>query len=261
MIAIVVAYTTQGDLVGIFTCTPVRKFWNRPLPGTCINIAAYYYITIAMNILTDIAIIVIPIPALVKLNVPTNQKYGLIFAFGLGGFGCIMSIVRLHAISVSLNSPDPGESNATPAMWSVVEVHVCLICACLPSLRPVLLRIFPYASSFGSSNGQSAKRSQHHLTTTRKWTQGNGINRLSSNGGSVRIDDSERGLTEEVELEDVKSLNGGIQVISTSEVYSTRAPSGPTSRSPSSNSQVDLARPGGGDASWGYTVGVEAHHG
>lgn len=85
MIAIVVGYTIQGDLVGFFSCTPVQKFWNRPLPGTCVKAGVYYYITIAMNIITDIAIVIIPIPALLKLNIPTNQKYGLIFAFALGG--------------------------------------------------------------------------------------------------------------------------------------------------------------------------------
>lgn len=257
MIVIVIVYTIQGDLVGIFSCTPVNKFWNRPLPGTCVNAAVYYYITIAMNILTDIAVVVIPVPALMKLNIPTNQKYGLVFAFALGGFGCIISIVRLHAIKVSLTSPDPNLANSQPSLWSVVEVQVCIICACLPSLRPILVRIFPYASSFGSSNGRSGigKRSQHH-TTNRNWAQGNGINRLTSNSGSRH--DSEQAL-HEIELSDTKSIKGGIQVVSTSEVHSERAPSG-VSRSASIGSREGLARSPVPPDHWGYTVDVEASH-
>lgn len=131
---------------------------------------------------------------------------------------------------------------------------MCIICACLPSLRPVLVRIFPYASSFGSSNGRSGKRSQNPLTSNRKWTQTNGINRLSSNPGSLRHD-SEQALGDDIELSDTKSLKGGIQVVSTSEVYSERAPSG-VSRSTSTGSR-DARSPVPPDH-WGYTVGVQA---
>lgn len=43
-------------------------------------------------------------------------------------------------------------------MWSVVEVHICVICACLPSLRPVLTRFLALtglsrSSTTGSGGG------------------------------------------------------------------------------------------------------------
>lgn len=41
-------------------------------------------------------------------------------------------------------------------MWSVVEVHICVICACLPSLRPVLTRFLALTGLSRSSTSSSS---------------------------------------------------------------------------------------------------------
>jgi hypothetical protein len=52
------------------------------------------------------------------------------------------------------NSTDPTYDNPPAATWSSVESTVGIICACLPSLRPVMQRAFPRLFSFtGSSRG------------------------------------------------------------------------------------------------------------
>jgi hypothetical protein len=74
-------------LIGsVFSCTPVSFFWGKDIHGGhCINLMAFWFFQASFNIISDIAIIILPIPVLNTLNLPKKQKYGLIFVFIMGG--------------------------------------------------------------------------------------------------------------------------------------------------------------------------------
>jgi hypothetical protein len=64
----------------------VPFFWNKGIHGGhCINLMAFWFSNASFNILSDIAIIILPIPVLKDLNLPKKQKYGLILVFIMGG--------------------------------------------------------------------------------------------------------------------------------------------------------------------------------
>jgi hypothetical protein len=70
----------------IFSCTPVPFFWDKGIHGgQCINLMAFWFSNASFNIISDIAIIILPIPVLKTLNLPKKQKYGLILVFIMGG--------------------------------------------------------------------------------------------------------------------------------------------------------------------------------
>lgn len=73
-------------LVTIFNCTPIDKFWLPELPGTCIPNLPFWYINAAGNILTDVTVFVVPLPALGSLNLRKAQKIMLLGIFSLGFF-------------------------------------------------------------------------------------------------------------------------------------------------------------------------------
>ncbi|KAK7525228.1 uncharacterized protein IWZ02DRAFT_229168 [Phyllosticta citriasiana] len=161
--AFVIVYTLQAILVGIFVCIPVEAFWNRSIQGHCINPIISNYVNAGFNISTDLVIILIPIPALNKLQVSKNQYIALLVAFSIGGLSCIISIVRLHAVAVSFKRNDTISRNQAPAMWSAIEVALAIICACLPPLRPILMRGL-HALGFASPSSRS-HRSKSKLKT------------------------------------------------------------------------------------------------
>jgi len=71
-------------LVGIFICTPVAGFWDSSVGATCIPNIPQWYINAAGNIITDVAVFVLPLPALWKLNLARPQKLILMGIFCLG---------------------------------------------------------------------------------------------------------------------------------------------------------------------------------
>ncbi|ORY61508.1 uncharacterized protein BCR38DRAFT_487261 [Pseudomassariella vexata] len=61
-------------MIAIFICVPVAGFWDQSLGAKCIPTLPEWYQNAAGNIATDIAIFVIPLPALSNLNLPKTQK-------------------------------------------------------------------------------------------------------------------------------------------------------------------------------------------
>lgn len=56
---------------------------------------------------------------------------------------CITSIVRLKYLSTFENSTDLTWENTDILVWSILEIEVTVICACLPTLRPLFVEIIP----------------------------------------------------------------------------------------------------------------------
>jgi hypothetical protein len=69
--------------------------------------------------------------------------------FALGGFTCIISILRLQSLLVFLQTTDFSYHNPLAAIWSSLEVNTGITCSCLPTLKAMVARWFPRA--FGSS--------------------------------------------------------------------------------------------------------------
>lgn len=69
----------------IFACNPIEKNWDVSITdGTCINRAGLYLATAIVNIISDIMCLILPIPIVLKLQVPRIQKLGIICMFGVG---------------------------------------------------------------------------------------------------------------------------------------------------------------------------------
>lgn len=140
-----------------FQCSPASAAYD-PLQNnsnsTCISIVTLYLCSAPVNIITDLAILVLPIPVLTGMRLPQRQKTVLVVTFALGIFVTIVDVVRIYylqqAADVSaitktrLGTGTDFAYNASIAlMWSAVEVNVGIICACIPTLKPLIKRILP----------------------------------------------------------------------------------------------------------------------
>lgn len=87
-------YTTMfiniGSGVGIFfssifSCSPIAMGWDMSITtGKCIDRVALFTATAALGVITDILIILIPIPMVLGLHMSTRKKAGLLVLFSIG---------------------------------------------------------------------------------------------------------------------------------------------------------------------------------
>lgn len=147
-------------LMNIFQCQPVMAaFSPHTSEAQCIPLLTEFICSAPVNIVTDLAILALPIPVLTGMRLPKRQKYILVFTFSLGIFVTIVDVIRIYYLQQAISSVTTAWSNDPEAlfgdspefawnaslslMWSAVELNVGLICACIPTLKPLIIKILP----------------------------------------------------------------------------------------------------------------------
>jgi hypothetical protein len=81
----------------------------------------------------------LPIPTLLRLSLPWNQRIGLMILFGFGGVIVVAGSFRAYWIHYTLyETYDVTWEGYQIWVWTAVETNVGVICGCIPSLKPLL---------------------------------------------------------------------------------------------------------------------------
>ncbi|EGD98237.1 integral membrane protein [Trichophyton tonsurans CBS 112818] len=125
----------------IFQCLPIQGFWDKTIPAVCgVDVNSFFIGNAVPNIVTDWALLLLPLPYIWRLHRNTVQKLAIYATFLLGGFICIISIIRLTIMLDAYKVPsiDVTWVFIGPSTWTAVETNIGVVSACLPSLRPLL---------------------------------------------------------------------------------------------------------------------------
>lgn len=86
MMGVTTAYGFWSVLSNAFLCTPVAYFWDTGIAGGhCMSMQAVWFANASINIVTDVLIFALPMPALKQLQLRRRQKLCLMGVFALGG--------------------------------------------------------------------------------------------------------------------------------------------------------------------------------
>lgn len=66
-------------------CTPIAKSWDVSLPGHCLDTVSLYMIGSISDVVMDFLILILPLPAIARLQMPMSRKIELVIIFALGG--------------------------------------------------------------------------------------------------------------------------------------------------------------------------------
>lgn len=129
-------------------CSPVSYswlFWDGAHKGTCINRNAGTWAHACVNILLDLVILAVPLMQLRNLRTTysTRKKIHIFCMFSVGIIVTVVSALRLQSLIVFMQSHNLTYDNLSCVQWSIVEIHVGIICACLPSARVFFARVVP----------------------------------------------------------------------------------------------------------------------
>ncbi|MCJ1465946.1 hypothetical protein MMC07_004565 [Pseudocyphellaria aurata] len=144
---------------GLLFCTPINRAWNKTVAGHCANIQVIYVTGDILNLMVDAAIVIAPIPLIWSLQTTTKEKWGLTCVFLLGGFVCVINLIRLPKM-INVPENDISFTDIPVTYWTEAEHHLGIVSACLPCLRPLFLGIHHVFSS------------HHHTSSSNKSTSG-----------------------------------------------------------------------------------------
>ncbi|KAI4911061.1 hypothetical protein J4E90_007318 [Alternaria incomplexa] len=146
-------------IVAIFQCQPIQYFWTKwdgMHEGTCLEINAITASNAAISIALDFWILGVPLWQLWGLKLHWKKKVGVALMFCVGTFVTVVSILRLQALVHFAASSNVSWEFYDVSMWSTIEICVGIMCACLPTLRLLLVRLFPILG------GSSARSRQYY---------------------------------------------------------------------------------------------------
>ncbi|VUC37073.1 unnamed protein product [Clonostachys rosea] len=126
-------------LVLFFLCRPFKKNYIPDAPGECGDQPTAFISTGVYNIITDVTILLLPIPTIWALKTKRHVKIGLTGVFAGGLVVSCVAVIRI----IALNHLDLARLTDT-MVWvdflSTAEVNLGILCVCLPMLGPIVLK-------------------------------------------------------------------------------------------------------------------------
>ncbi|KAK7975321.1 acetyl-CoA synthetase-like protein [Apiospora arundinis] len=159
-VLVVAVYSLAAIFVESLGCRALRGIVDETLSdvdGGCNGSYPGYAAVSCMNIVMDVANLLLPIPIVIPLQIPTRQKILLVLTFATGVLSeqgspcetlrlCSVCVVAIYRISYipTLEASDDYDWDAVPDMiLCFLEVNAGIVCASVPAPRPFFTRYFP----------------------------------------------------------------------------------------------------------------------
>ncbi|KAF4967039.1 hypothetical protein FSARC_5330 [Fusarium sarcochroum] len=119
--------------------------WDGEHVGHCNDLNSQTYAFGGINMACDIAILLLPLPHLYKLQVKGRQKIQLFVMFSLGIVVTVFSIIRLPFLINLGKTSNPTWDLPEVTIWSIWETELGMVCASLPAIRHLCKHMWPNA--------------------------------------------------------------------------------------------------------------------
>ncbi|MCJ1278784.1 hypothetical protein MMC21_006602, partial [Puttea exsequens] len=169
---VVIATALANTFAVIFQCHPQAYAWDKTIAGgSCMNGFENAQYMAIPNVVTGAVMLAMPMPVIWNLNIDASAKVALTATFLHGIIGFIASCARL-VILFSTHLDNFSQHTALIwTIWTLNEPANYIIAACLPTLRPIFVRILP-SSFFILSRKRSTPSPQGSSTLKVSWPKG-----------------------------------------------------------------------------------------
>lgn len=93
MVLLFVAYLPI-QMLKILVCDPIHAYWDTSVHGTCRNQTQLFYADISLAMITDLFILILPIPLTWTLEAPRSMKIKVVLLLGAGGVATAVTTYR-----------------------------------------------------------------------------------------------------------------------------------------------------------------------
>ncbi|KUI64409.1 hypothetical protein VM1G_11205 [Cytospora mali] len=164
-----VAYCVTFLTVFLTTCSPdISQLWNPRPNGYCRDLNIGQLGSVSTSLGVDVIIIALPMPFLWRLKMRLRNKVFVTIAFSLSFITVGIMIWRIVDLCTSSTS-DFVFNMPVLALTTTLELWMCIIIACIPTLAPLLktyvIPLISSVSKIGSSGGDGSDQKQRSIIT------------------------------------------------------------------------------------------------
>ena len=169
-------------LLFTFQCRPVAYFWNNKIQGGhCLNQAQVPAALCGVDTATGLWVLILPMPAVRRLQTTLKRKMVLIGLFSIGGFACITALIRIPFV-LEIDDTDLDYSVVPFTIWTTIENNMGIISVSLPTMAPLFQGWLPRLLSIMRSKSSPKSHSRLPEDEARIYTS-----RKSMNGNETRV--------------------------------------------------------------------------
>ncbi|KAF1974067.1 hypothetical protein BU23DRAFT_598633 [Bimuria novae-zelandiae CBS 107.79] len=141
LIILLSAWAIGFLLANLFQCgTRLWALWksNAAMLRYCKASAPASYGFVVSDIVTDVLVLVSPIPIVWHMKVSTSRKFGITGLFALGTLSTAAACGRMYTfLEARQRAKSPWQMESELAIWALIELSVAVLAACLPVMRPL----------------------------------------------------------------------------------------------------------------------------
>ncbi|KAL8950865.1 MAG: hypothetical protein Q9222_003119 [Ikaeria aurantiellina] len=228
-------YWANTPLAGVY-CTPrSQEGWGTEVLRRCAALSVMGPIQGAIGVAADLFILLLPLPIVLKLQLPRGKKAGLLVLFMMGIFALIASSVSLYYRVIIYANRDKFWNEANIYACVVVEGYITIIVSCAPAISSFWMNTFKksalYASIRSGLKGSWSSRWMMSKATSDCATDGpvpqpgSLSGSYKGNDGYYELDDAvykERPGRPDLPGEGLASTHGGIRKSTTTVLESSQ---------------------------------------
>ncbi|KAI9666608.1 MAG: hypothetical protein M1821_004544 [Bathelium mastoideum] len=199
MVAIVCVWTLGFFFAILFRCG--THFWALWAPliyllQNCYLSTPMFQAFTISDVITDVLILTIPVYWVSKLKMPLTQRVGVCGVFLLGAVTVAAGVARLVIFIQQTKNPylnaDGIGHLTTEIYWSMIEMGISVVAACLPTMKPLFGKLSP-ENVLNSFRSMFPLRSRTSLTSSRS-REANGTEQILHRANYENIDSLENGI-------------------------------------------------------------------
>ncbi|TWU74184.1 hypothetical protein ED733_001455 [Metarhizium rileyi] len=152
-----------------YWCSPTPEYWAVPVRNSqCATYHRHMFFATAFNVSSDLLLLLIPVPIIIRTRLPIKRKIILVCILGLGIFNILAAILNRY-----YNFSNPN--SYIFLYWYAAEVGVAMLVGNLPLCWPVIRAVFgssqktntpSYHGYTISGEGRKRKHRANALSTT-----------------------------------------------------------------------------------------------
>ena len=141
-------FYTAAIVASVLHCVPIEATWYVWIPGKCYNVKALRGASGCFNVVTDVAILVLPLRSIWSLRMSTRKRIGVSAIFSVGLLAIACALGRLHSTfqipgdqftqEYMDSGGDPAYEVGVATIWCMAEVSCVILVFCMPALPQAL---------------------------------------------------------------------------------------------------------------------------
>ncbi|TAQ86931.1 hypothetical protein B7494_g4738 [Chlorociboria aeruginascens] len=160
LMGLTVAYCISFLVVFLTTCSPgISQLWHPTPNGHCRDLNVGQLGSVSTNLAIDCLILALPMPWLWKLQMALRNKIVVTIVFSFSFITIGIMIWRIYDLVTTANE-DFVYHMPTLALTTTLELWLCIIIACIPTLAPIFKTyVTPVVTKIMASKSSSGIRS------------------------------------------------------------------------------------------------------